>query len=135
MWTRLSLVSVQNVQSSVSFNLHLYSKKFVIKILCISLYWKSCSLVSCNRQWYTVNETPIFNNKPCMNFLFLFIYFVCLKEAFLHLTCIVLKSIYMAYGPFSVYQQCHFQLSLIYLSLLSKGSIYVEWHLEYWNIL
>jgi hypothetical protein len=33
--------------------------------------------------------------------------------------------------PFSVYQQCHFQLSLIFLSLLSEVSIYVEWHLEY----
>jgi hypothetical protein len=27
----------------------------------------------------------------------------------------------MAYGPFSVYQQCHFQLSLIFLSLFIKS--------------
>jgi hypothetical protein len=40
-------------------------------------------------------------------------YTVCLKGAFLHLAFIVLKSIYMSYGPFS------------------EVSIYVEWHLEY----
>ena len=91
MWTRLSLVSVQNVQNSVSFNPHLYRKEFVIKILCISLYWKSCNLVSFvtekGKQWMKP-QSSITTPFP--------IYSVCLKEAFLHLTCIVLKSICMA---------------------------------------
>jgi hypothetical protein len=36
---------------------------------------------------------------------------------------------------FTLNMYCHFQLSLIFLSLLSEVSIYVEWHFEYWNIL
>jgi hypothetical protein len=50
--------------------------------------------LTCNRKGYAVNETPIYNNNLCMNFLF---HLLCmLKGCICHLTCIVLKSIYMA---------------------------------------
>ena len=51
-----------------------------------------------------------------------------------HLTYIILKIFTWFRVHFPVNQQCHFQLNLIILSLLSKVPLYVEWHLEYWNI-
>ena len=61
---------------------------FILKVL-------ECNLVSfVTEQRNTVNETPIYNNNLCMNFLFHLLYMF--KGCICHLTCIVLKSIYMA---------------------------------------
>jgi hypothetical protein len=111
---------------------HLYRKEFVFKILCISLYWKSCNLVS------FVTEKGIQKVKLQSSIA------ISVWTSFSHLLCMFNGSIF-TFNMYCFENYLHdlgslFSLSTMLFSIKSNFPIprirsFHHFHLEYWNIL
>jgi hypothetical protein len=99
--SKLSLVSVQKVHSSVSLKPHLKRKEFATVILCEYLNWKFWSLVFLVALKYSPNHV-------CVFLIPVHICFVTLNDFLLCFLNTIDKNICMVIYCFLICQQCYF---------------------------